>query len=462
MRRHGLLIVDDEKEILRSLTLTFEEDYQVYTASSGIEALKLLEIKDDISLVMADQRMPEMSGVELLQKVIQINPCIMRIILTGYTDTIALVQAINKGHIYQYITKPWERHELKIIIKRALETYELIMQNKQLVRDLQIANERLQNENVFLKNEIVKSLQVTKIIGQSKAMREVIQVIDKVINNSISILLTGETGTGKTLLARYIHYQGPRKDKLFIEQNCGTIPEALLESELFGHKKGAFTGAVNNQQGLFEIAEGGTILLDEVSEMNPELQVKLLQVLQEGWYRRVGETEYRKANVRIITATNRDLHSEVEKGRFRSDLYYRINVFPINAPPLRERIDDIPLLADYFLRKYSHKFNSQVTGFSEEALQMLCRYHYPGNVRELENLVERALILSTGTRIEVGEWLPVSVKKSKDLSVMERVEQNEIKRLLEIHRGNLGLVAKDMGISRTTLWRRLKDYRFES
>lgn len=460
MKHYGLLIVDDEKEILRSLTLTFEDDYEVFTASGGAEALEILE-KQDIALVIADQRMPEMTGVEFLEKVIQVNPCIIRIILTGYTDTAALVQAINKGHIYQYITKPWERHELKIVVKRALENYELVIQNQQLVKDLKIANERLQNENIFLKKEVIKDSKFSDIIGQSLIMKEVIGVINKVINNSISILLTGETGTGKTLLARYIHYHGPRKDKLFIEQNCGTIPETLLESELFGHRKGAFTGAINNQQGLFEIAEGGTILLDEISEMSPELQVKLLQVLQEGWYRRVGESEYRQANVRIITATNKDLQNEVQKGKFRADLYYRINVFPIHIPPLRERIDDIPLLARYFLKKYSHKFNNQITNFSEEALQMLYCYDFPGNVRELENLIERALILSTGTQIGVGEWLPVSINQSNDLSILENRERNEIKRLLELHAGNLGLVARDLGISRTTLWRRLKEYHLE-
>jgi len=462
MKRYNLLIVDDEKEILRSLSLTFEEDYEVFTATSGMEALKILENQNDISLVIADQRMPEMTGVEFLEKVIQLNPYIIRIILTGYTDTAALVQAINKGHIYQYITKPWERHELKIIVKRALENYELVMQNQQLVQDLKIANERLQSENVFLKKEIVKDSRFSEIIGRSQLMQQVAEMINKVINNSISILLTGETGTGKTLLARYIHYKGPRRDKFFIEQNCGAIPEALLESELFGHKKGSFTGAVDNQRGLFEIAEGGTILLDEISEMSPELQVKLLQVLQEGWYRRVGETEYQQANVRIIAATNKDLHDEVQKGRFRADLYYRINVFPIHVSPLRERIDDIPLLASFFLKKYSHKFNSQITNFSEEALQCLCRYDYPGNVRELENLVERALILSSGTQIEVGEWLPVSVRQSKNLPVLERMKQSEIKRLLQACEGNLGLVAKEMGISRTTLWRRLKEYRSQS
>jgi two-component system response regulator HupR/HoxA len=461
MKRHGLLIVDDEKEILRSLTLTFADDYDVFVASGGAEALEVLK-QQEIALIIADQRMPEMTGVELLEQILQINPHIIRIILTGYTDTASLVQAINKGHIYQYITKPWERQEIRIIVKRALESYELTLENNRLIKELQIAYERLKDENAFLRSEVDKELQFAEIIGQSSAMQRVFGLVNKVIDNSVTVLLTGETGTGKTLLARYIHHHGPRKGKLFVEQNCGTLPENLLESELFGHKRGAFTGAIRDQKGLFEAAEGGTIFLDEIGEMSPALQVKFLQVLQEGQFRRIGDTTYRQVDVRIIAATNRDLRTEVEKGRFRMDLYYRINVFPIHVPPLRERIDDIPLLADHCLRKYRGKLNSQVTGFSEESLQGLCSYDYPGNVRELENLVERALILNSGTQIEAGEWLPVLPANASNMSRLEKLEQAEIEKLLEFHQGNLNLVAKALGISRTTLWRRLKEYRLQS
>ena len=282
------------------------------------------------------------------------------------------------------------------------------------------------------------------------------------INTSATVLLTGETGTGKTLLARYIHHHGPRKDQLFVEQNCGTLPEALLESELFGYRRGAFTGAIRDQKGLFEAADGGTIFLDEVGEMSPALQVKFLQVLQEGLFRRVGESGYRQVDVRIIVATNKNLQTEVQNGRFRMDLYYRINVFPIHVPPLRERVNDIPLLADHCLRKYRGKLNSKVTGFSEEALRALCDYDYPGNVRELENLIERALILSAGSRIETGEWLPALPQDISGMSRLEKFERAEIERLLEFHQGNLNLVARKLGISRTTLWRRLKEYRGQS
>lgn len=373
MNRHNLLIVDDEKDILRTLTLTFEEDYEVFTARSGIEALGVLE-RQDIALIIADQRMPEMTGVELLQKAITIKPQAIRIILTGYTDTEALIQAINKGHIYQYITKPWDRQELKILIRRALDSYDLCIENQRLLKELQAANDRLRDENVYIRKELRRDLKFNDIVGESHAMRRVFDLVGKVINTPVTVLLTGETGTGKTLLARYIHYNGPRKDKLFVEQNCGALPEPLLESELFGHKRGAFTGAVQDQKGLFEAADGGTVFLDEISEMSPLLQVKLLQILQDGKFRRVGDSTYRQVDVRIIVATNKDLDTEIRNNRFRSDLFYRINVFPIHIPPLRERLDDIPLLAEFCLRKHGKRISSQVTGFSEEVINELRRY----------------------------------------------------------------------------------------
>jgi len=458
VKRHGLLIVDDEQEILRSLTLTFAGDHEVFAVSSGTEALALLA-RQDIALIIADQRMPEMTGAELLERAIEINPNAIRMILTGYTDTAALVQAINQGHIYQYINKPWDRRELKLTVKLALERYELVMENQRLLKELQAANERLKDENLLLKKETDKEFGFTNtVVRQSPAMRRVFNRLDKVIDNSATVLLTGETGTGKTLLAHHIHSRGPRKDKLFIEQNCGTLPEALLESELFGHKRGAFTGAVQDRKGLFEAVDGGTLLLDEISEMSPTLQVKLLQVLQDGSFRRVGESQYRQVDVRVIAATNRDLSTEIENGRFRSDLYYRLNIFPLHIPPLRERIEDIPPLAEHCLRKYRHKLNRQATGFTEEALRDLLRYDYPGNVRELENLIERALILSSGDLIEAGEWLPLSSLDTNGISRLEQLERAEIERSIAIHHGNLKLTAKELGISRTTLWRRLKDY----
>lgn len=458
MKRHELLIVDDEIEILRTLRLTFESDYEVFTATSGAKALGILE-KQDIALVMADQRMPGMTGVELLEHSIQINPDVIRMILTGYTDTAALIRAINAGRIYQYIAKPWDREELKISVKHALERYELGRENQRLLKELQAANARLKDENTFLRKEVHREAPCADLIAQSLAMRRVLQLVEKVTHNTVTVLLTGETGTGKTLLARHIHYNGPRRERLFVEQNCGALPEALLESELFGHRRGAFTGAIQDQQGLFEAAHGGTVFLDEISEMSPTLQVKLLQVLQEGHFRRVGDNTYRQVDVRIIAATNRDLHAEVQKGTFRSDLYYRINVFPIHLPPLRERLEDIPLLVQHCLDKYRPKANSRVTHISDEVLHYLCCYDYPGNVRELENLFERGLILASGERLEPGDWLPTHHAQVLDgLSKIEQLERGEIARLLDLHQGNLAVIAKELGMSRTTLWRRMRDY----
>lgn len=461
MNRRSLLIVDDEKEIIKNLVLTFEDDYEVFTASDGAEALEILA-KNDIALVITDQRMPQMTGVEFLERSILVNPQMIRIVLTGYTDTQSLIQAINQGRIYQCVTKPWNRQELKMIVQRALENYELTLENKALFKALQAANDRLKDENAFLRREMSKEAQNYEIVGDSLAMRQVLDFAHKVTHHTATVLLTGETGTGKTLLARYIHYNGSRQDKLFVEQNCGTLPEELLESELFGHRRGAFTGASHDRKGLFEVADGGTLFLDEISEMSPALQVKLLQVLQEGQFRRVGESELQKVDVRIIAATNRDLPAEIKRGHFRADLYYRINVFPIHIPPLREHIEDIPLLVENCLKKYSRKMHHPVANFSEETIKELCRYEYPGNVRELENLIERALILNKGLLIESGEWLPVLSVNLNNMSTVEQFERAEIIRLIEAHQGNLGKIAKELKVSRTTLWRRIKDYQLQS
>lgn len=459
MNRYGMLIVDDERDILTTLSLTFEEEYDVFEANSGAEGLTILD-QQEIALIIADQRMPEMTGVEFLERSIAKRPHAIRMILTGYTDTASLIRAINAGRIYRYITKPWDRDELTITVRRACESYVLAMENQRLLKELQVANDRLQAENLYLKREVEKDPRYGNIIGKSPAMRRVFDLMEKVIDSSATILLTGETGTGKGVIAHHLHHHGPRQGKLFIEQNCGALPETLLESELFGHRRGAFTGAVQDKKGLFEVADSGTLFLDEVSEMSPTMQVKLLQVLQDGRMRRIGETESRQVDVRIIAATNRDLESEVKGGAFRADLYYRLSVFPIRTPPLRERREDIPLLVQYFLEQQCQKLKRPVIGLSQEAMQRLCDYDFPGNVRELQNLIERAVLLSNGSRLDLDEWLPEPGDRSRSVGspTLTQLEKEHILEQLRSRNGNLALVAKDLGISRTTLWRRMKAY----
>ncbi len=470
MKRYGLLIVDDEKDILRVLSLTFEEDYDVFTATSGKQALEILE-KEEIALIIADQRMPEMDGIEFLERTIEKYPQVIRIILTAYPDTESLIQAINTGRVYRYITKPWDRAELKITVQRALESYELAVENHRLVKELQAANEQLQAENLYLKREVARGSRFENIIGKSPAMERLFDLVDKVIDSSVTVLLTGETGTGKSVIAPYIHVHGPRKGKLFIAQNCGALPDALLESELFGHRRGSFTGAFQDKKGLFEVADGGTIFLDEVSEMSPAMQVKLLQVIQEGTFRRIGEHEYKKVDVRIIAATNQDLETEVEKGTFREDLYYRLSIFPIRVPPLRERRDDIPLLALYFLEKHRKKMNKQVQGFSQAAIERLSSYNFPGNVRELENLIERALALAGSDTVISLDLLPekvqgnartrepVAARRGSLKEAIEGIERRMLTEALERCAGNKTQAAQELGLSRMGLQKMLKRHR---
>jgi two-component system response regulator HupR/HoxA len=469
VKRYSLLIVDDEKDILRTLTLTFEEDYEVFTAPSGAEALEILA-KEEIALIIADQRMPEMSGIDFLERTVEKYPQVIRIILTAYPDAASLLQAINAGRVYRYILKPWDRAELKITVKRALESYELASENQRLLQELQAANEQLKAENLYLKREVERDSRFENIIGKSPAMERVFDLVDKVIDSSVTVVLTGETGTGKGLFAHCMHYHGPRKGRLFIAQNCGALPDALLESELFGHRRGSFTGAVQDKKGLFEVADGGTIFLDEVSEMSPAMQVKLLQILQEGTFRRIGETEYQRVDVRTISATNKDLEAEVKKGTFREDLYYRLSVFPIKVPPLRERRDDIPLLALHFLEKHHKKLNKQVVGFSQEAMDLLCGYDFPGNVRELENMIERALALTGGDAAITPDLLPEKVQGSTRVreaaegagtlkGAVDLLERQMIIEALEKYGGNKTQAALALGLSRVGFQKMLKRHR---
>jgi two-component system response regulator HupR/HoxA len=393
LSRYGILIVDDELAILESLELTLAGEYRVFTASTGAEGLAILD-RESIALVISDQVMPGMTGVEFFEKVIKRNPRAIRMMLTGYADMSSLIRAINEGRIYRYIAKPWEPDELRINVRRALESYELISENTQLAAELAVANERLRAENLYLRREVQGRYSFAEIIGDSPPMQKVFDVTQKVAETDATVLLTGETGTGKDLIARAIHYTGPRRDRRFVAQNCAALPDTLLESELFGHKRGAFTGAHADKKGLFEAADGGTIFLDEIGETEPGMQVRLLRVLQDGEIRPLGSSDTIHVSVRIVAATNRDLRKEVDEGRFREDLYYRLRVVEIKLPPLRERPEDIPALAHHFLDKVNPRMGRKLTGFTNAAMDRLVSYAWPGNVRELENELERVAALA--------------------------------------------------------------------
>lgn len=389
----GILLVDDEEGILESLEFTLQDDYRIFKARNGLEGLEVLA-REDIALVIADQVMPKMSGVEFLEHVNAHYPDVLRILLTGYADMSSLMRAVNEGRIYRYIQKPWEPNELRLIVKRALEQFALARENRELSLALHEANERLQRENVYLRREVERRYSFEGIIGSSAAMQKVFEILEKVAATDATVLLTGETGTGKDLVARAIHYSGLRKHQPFIAQNCAALPDTLLESELFGHKRGAFTGAHADKKGLFELAHHGTIFMDEIGETKPSMQVRLLRVLQNGEVRPLGGSESIQVDVRIIAATNRDLRKEVRDGNFREDLYYRLRVVEIHLPALRERRADIPELAHHFLELANKKMGRKLRGFSNAAMQCLMEYRWRGNIRELENEIERIVALA--------------------------------------------------------------------
>ena len=382
MKDH-ILIVDDERSMREFLRITLrKEGYRVSTASNPFEALDLIS-KELFDLVITDIKMPQMDGIELLKRIKALNSNIPVIMITAYASVDTAVEAMKEG-AYDYISKPFNVEELKHLIGNALE------------------RKRLERENILLKRELRGHLGfgeiegIGEIVGRSPKMKEIYELVLKVAGTNTNIFITGESGVGKELIARAIHRESPRKNGPFVPVNCGAIPSELMESELFGYEKGAFTGAVSTKKGLFEVAHGGTLFLDEVTELAPHLQVKLLRAIQDRRIRRLGGVEDIVVDVRIISATNRDILKAVKEGRMREDLYYRLNVIPIHVPPLRERKEDIPLLADYFVGKANKRFGKDIKGIETEALEVLINYDFPGNVRELENIIERAVALEEG------------------------------------------------------------------
>jgi len=472
MSKDKILVVDDQVEILNALERQLKDDYKVFTSSDGKKALELLE-NNVFSVVLADQRMPGMTGVEFLAKSIEIQPQIVRILITAYADIQASIDAVNRGQIYYYISKPWEPEELRLIVQRAVERHDLQRKNKQLTDELQKANEQLKRENIYLKQNIQEEYDFKSIIGHSPKMLDVFKLTSKVIKTPTSVLLLGETGTGKELLAKAIHFNGERNKENFIAQNCGALPDTLLESELFGHVRGAFTGAIADRKGIFELANKGTVFLDEVADMSSALQLRLLRILQEGEIKPVGGSSTLTVDVRIIAATNKNLEEEVSSGRFREDLYYRLNVFPIHLPPLRERREDIPDLIHHFIHKYSEKIKKTVTGIDPDALQLLINGAFPGNIRELENEVERFLTLADESSAISIELLSPRFHSttsdvtdfSADNSLKEKVETLEKKLIIETlkeTKGNILRAAEKLKLSRAGLHKKLNRYKIES
>ncbi len=387
----SILIVDDEKNYLLILEdLLSEEGYQVVTAESAEKGLEIV-VEYDLDAVITDMKMPGMDGMAFLERIHIQNPDLPIIMMTAYGSVEKAVEAMRKG-AFDYILKPFKNEELKLTVRKAIDHHLLVCRNRYLTRELQ------------------ERYQFGKIIGKSASMQRIYQLIEKVAPSKATVLITGESGTGKELIARAIHFNSPRRELPFISVNCGALPETLLESELFGHERGAFSGAVNLRKGRFELAHEGTLFLDEISEMSPPLQVKLLRVLQEMEFERVGGSQTLRVDVRMVAASNRILKEEVAQRRFRSDLYYRLNVVHVHLPPLRDRTDDIPLLVNHFLAKYSQEGNHSLIIIEPEALRRLLDYSWPGNVRELENVIERAVILSNGERIMVKD-LPQEVRE---------------------------------------------------
>ena len=423
--RPTLLVVDDEEAILEAVSLTLASEGRVLVARNGREALELLET-EDVALILTDQRMPGMNGVELLERARQIRPQAIGILLTGYTDIDALADAINRVQVYGYVQKPWELNDLRLTVRRALEAYELARENRELTRRLEEAIAQLRQENVLLRREAGKRYCFDRVLGQAPSMQELFDLLEKVADTHATVLLTGETGTGKDLVARSIHYQGPRRSAPFVAQNCGALPEGLLESELFGHRRGAFTSAVEDKRGLFEVANGGTIFLDEIGETTPGMQVRLLRVLEGGEFRPLGSSEVRRVDVRVIATTNRDLREAVEDGRFRRDLFYRLNVVHIHLPPLRERYEDIPMLTEHFLQASNERLGKEVEGITRAAMDLLLAYTWPGNVRELANEIERAVALAGSSRRIDEAMLSDHLRSSVPVRAPREVDGGEI------------------------------------
>jgi len=459
MAKGRILVVDDEVVICKSIQrILSPEGYEVEFSLSGEEALEKLN-QESFDIVITDLKMPGMDGIELLTKVKEKDPEIIVIMITGYSTVQTAVQAMKMGAL-DYIPKPFTPEELVVVVEKALDKKKLIF------------------ENIYLHKELEAKYSFENIVGNSQKMQEVFKFIHKVAPADSTVLIYGESGTGKELIARAIHFNSLRKNKPFFPVDCGTLSQDLLESELFGHVKGSFTGAVFTKQGILEVADGGSVFLDEIGDINPVIQGKLLRVIQEQEFLPVGGVQPKKVNLRFIVATNKNLEKLVKEQRFREDLYYRLNVVSMTIPPLRERKDDIPILAYHFLKKFNQEMNKDIKSISVEAMNKLINYEWPGNVRQLENVIERAVVMGESQSI-VSEYLPSSIlgkgadidtkipKDSEELkqmkkylreSAVENVEKMFVLEALNRNDWNVTRTAKEVGMQRTNLQALMRKY----
>ena len=448
-RQANILVIDDEESMRDSCQQTLSRDgNRVEVAEDGSRGLAMLE-RESFDLVILDLKMPGLSGMEVLKKIRERDPEAMVIVITGYATIESAVEAMKRG-AYDFIPKPFTPGSLRVIVRRALDRRELAL------------------ENVLLRGELKASFGPEVIIGQSESMKKVEELVRKVGPTDTTVLISGESGTGKELVARAIHRHSSRRDKPFVVVDCGSLVENLFESELFGHVKGSFTGATATKYGRFELANGGTLFFDEIGNISINIQTKLLRVLQEREVTKVGSSQVIKVDVRIVAATNKDLQKAVKAGTFREDLFYRLSVVPITLPPLREKRDDIPLLANHFLEKYNKKRRKNIRAISDQAMKALVEYNWPGNVRELENAIERAVVLAENDVVKPSDLLyyglTVETPSTSDAGGAQRLsdlEREHIAKTLKMFNGHRGKAAKSLGIDRKTLRVKLKRYGIE-
>lgn len=455
--KHRILVVDDEVDMLETCRRILAlKGYDVAVASRAEDAIGLLG-EGAFDLVVADLKMPRLTGLELLDRVKRVDPALPVILITGFPTVETAIDAIKRG-AYDYLTKPFTPDQLAVAVERAVE------------------KRRLHSQNVFLRRQLQEAARFDDIVGQSPALLQMLEQVRRAAPTEANILVTGESGTGKELVARALHFNSPRRDRGFATIDCTTLPEPILESELFGHQKGAFTGAVTSRPGLLESADGGTIFLDEIGELSPALQAKLLRVLQERQVRRLGTAEYKTLDVRVISATNRLLHDEIREGRFREDLYFRINVIQIVVPALRDRASDVPLLAHHFLRAFESVAPRQISGIAPEAIEAMERYPWPGNIRELRNAVERAHSLATGPILRLSDF-PDSLRATRSMlpgkaesmsfreakkKLTEEFEKDYVEQLLARHDGHVTRAAEEAGMLRSAFQRLMAKHKLRS